>query len=232
MKAMIISDLLVAKKYLIQQSLIGIIVGVFICVVMGNLYVISPAIGIMIPFSLAFTIIAFDERDNWQQFRLSLPMSRREIIFGRYLSFGMIAIGGLALGLCATGLIIAIATLAPNISILGDLMVNFSWQALVLTNAAAIAIILLMLAITMPLVSRFGMTKAVRYIPLLVIIGVVLLPNLAQLGGVPEFVMKFGSWVQTAEGTLITAGVVAVVSFALYALSGALSTKLYQKREF
>ena len=76
MKAMIMSDLLIAKKYLLQQLGVSIAVGIFITVVIGNLYVAAPMVGVMIPFSLTITILALDERANWQQFRLALPMSR------------------------------------------------------------------------------------------------------------------------------------------------------------
>ena len=232
MKAMFMSDLLIAKKYLVQQLLIGVAVGIFISVVMGNLYVIPPMVGVMIPFSLAFTILAYDERDNWQQFRLSMPLSRTNVIWGRYASMGVLALIGLALGLLVTGIVIAAANLLPNVPQLTDLMVNFSWQAVVLVSVVGVAIILVMLTITMPLVSRFGMTKAVRYIPLLVIFAVVFGSGFLDGKSAPEFLLQLMEWLKTPEGTLGMAGIVIVVAFALYALSGVLSVKLYEKREF
>ena len=49
MKAMIMSDLLIAKKYLLQQLGVSIAVGIFITVMIGNLYVAAPMVGVMIP---------------------------------------------------------------------------------------------------------------------------------------------------------------------------------------
>lgn len=232
MKAMFMSDLLIAKKYLLQQSIIGVAVGLFISVIMGNLYIVVPAVGVMIPFSIAFTILAYDERDNWEQFRLSLPISRAGVILGRYASLAVIALGGLVLGLLTTGVLIAAATIAPGVPQLADLMVNFSWQAIVFTGAIAVGIILLMLTLTMPLVARFGMTKAVRFIPLGLIVIVMLLFSAGDGMGAPEFLIRLGAWIQTPEGTLGMAGIVIAASCALYALSGALATRLYAKREF
>ena len=229
---MLMSDLLIAKKYLVQQLIVGIAVGVFVCIIIGNLYVIPPMVGVMLPFSLAFTVLAYDERDGWQQFRLALPLSRTNVIWGRYASMGVLALAGLALGLAVTGVVIAAATLLPDVPQLADLMVNFSWQAIVLVSVIGVALILVMLTIIMPLVSRFGMTKAVRYIPLLVIFGVVFGSGFLDNGSTPEFLLRLMDWMKTPEGTLGMAGIVITVAFALYALSGALSVQLYEKREF
>lgn len=232
MKAMFMSDLLIAKKYLVQQLVVGIAVGIFVCVVIGNLYVIPPMVSVMLPFSLAFTILAYDERDNWQQFRLSLPLSRTSVIWGRYASLGVLALAGLVLSLLVTGIVIAAAILLPGVPQLADLMVNFSWQAIVLVSAVGVALILVMMTIIMPLVSRFGMTKAVRYIPLLIIFGVVFGSGFFDNASAPAFLLQLMDWMKTPEGTLGMAGIVITVALALYALSGALSVKLYQGREF
>ncbi len=169
MKAMIMSDLLIAKKYLLQQLGVSIAVGIFITVMIGNLYVAAPMVGVMIPFSLTITILALDERANWQQFRLALPMSRSNVIAGRYVSFALLALLGIAAGLLVTLVMVAVAQIAPGVPQLADLMGNFSWQTMLFASIAGLAIILVMLSVTMPLFSRFGMTKGVRYLPLLII---------------------------------------------------------------
>lgn len=231
MKAMFLSDLLIAKKYLLQQTLISVIVGVVISVMLENLYVVPPVLGVMIPFSLTFTLLAYDERDNWQQFRLSLPLSRTDIVLGRYASLAIIALAGLLVGLLTMALLIVAATVLPHVSQLAILIVDFSWQAVVLTSAAAAGIILCMLAVIMPLVSRFGMTKAIRFVPLLAVVGVMIAFNFGGGSAAPEFLIRLAAWIQTPEGTLGMAGIIVAATCVLYALSGALSVVLYQKRE-
>ncbi|WP_101723403.1 ABC-2 transporter permease [Eggerthella timonensis] len=231
MKAMIMSDLLIAKKYLVQQLGIAIVVGIFICIMIGNLYIVTPAVGVMIPFSLIIMILSLDERANWQQFRLALPISRGDVIRGRYVSFLLLALLGIAVGLLTAFLVIVAAQLMPNVPQLADLMANFSWQALLMVSVAGISIILVMLAIVMPLFSRFGMTKAVRYLPLLIIFGVWIAFTLPQNGPPPAFVLDVLNLLETPAGTVaVAAGILAIVAVA-YVISAIISTGLYKKRE-
>lgn len=231
MKAMIMSDLLIAKKYLVQQLGIAIVVGIFICIMIGNLYVVTPAVGVMIPFSLIIMILSLDERANWQQFRLALPISRGDVIRGRYVSFLLLALLGIAVGLLTAFLVIVAAQLMPNVPQLADLMANFSWQALLMVSVAGISIILVMLAIVMPLFSRFGMTKAVRYLPLLIIFGVWIAFTLPQNGPPPAFALDVLNLLETPAGTVaVAAGILAIVAVA-YVISAIISTGLYKKRE-
>lgn len=231
MKAMIMSDLLIAKKYLVQQLGIAIVVGIFICIMIGNLYVVTPAVGVMIPFSLIIMILSLDERANWQQFRLALPISRGDVIRGRYVSFLLLALLGIAVGLLTAFLVIVAAQLMPNVPQLADLMANFSWQALLMVSVIGVSIILVMLAIVMPLFSRFGMTKAVRYLPLLIIFGVWIAFTLPQNGPPPAFVLDVLNLLETPAGTVaVAAGILAIVAVA-YVISAIVSTRLYKKRE-
>ena len=231
MKAMIMSDLLIAKKYLLQQLGVSIAVGIFITVVIGNLYVAAPMVGVMIPFSLTITILALDERANWQQFRLALPMSRSNVIAGRYVSFALLALLGIAAGLLVTLVMVAVAQIAPGVPQLADLMGNFSWQAMLFASVAGLAIILVMLSVTMPLFSRFGMTKGVRSLPLLIIIGVFFAFQLDGNGPPPEFVANVLNLLESPAGTIAIAAGVLAITAAVYAISAVISTKLYQKRE-
>lgn len=231
MKAMIMSDLLIAKKYLLQQLGIALAVGVFIALTMGNLYVVAPAIGVMVPFSLSIMILSLDERANWQQFRLALPITRANVMTGRYVSFALLTLCGIAVGLLTTFLLIAAAQLAPNVPQLADLMVNFSWQAILFVCVVSLTIILVMLSITMPVFSRFGMTKGVRYLPLLVIFACTIGFSLGGNGPPTELVSNIKLLLETPLGTIgMAAGILAAVA-VIYAISAMISVKLYTKRE-
>ncbi|MEG0477445.1 MAG: ABC-2 transporter permease, partial [Raoultibacter sp.] len=69
MKAMIVSDFLSIKGYILSQSLVGIAVGLFVSASMSNVYMVTSMLAAMIPFSLIFTVLAYDERNGWQEFR-------------------------------------------------------------------------------------------------------------------------------------------------------------------
>ena len=84
-------------------------------------------------------------------------------------------------------------------------MGNFSWQTMLFASVAGLAIILVMLSVTMPLFSRFGMTKGVRYLPLLIIIGVFFAFQLDGNGPPPEFVANVLNLLESPAGTIAIA---------------------------
>ena len=126
---------------------------------------------------------------------------------------------------------VAVAQIAPGVPQLADLMGNFSWQTMLFASVAGLAIILVMLSVTMPLFSRFGMTKGVRYLPLLIIIGVFFAFQLDGNGPPPEFVANVLNLLESPAGTIAIAAGVLAITAAGYAISAVISTKLYQKRE-
>ena len=110
-------------------------------------------------------------------------------------------------------------------------MENFSWQALLIASVASVAILLLMLSIIMPAFVRFGMTKAVRLVPLIVIVFVLIAFQAIDGNIAAELVKNVEGLLQTPGGdAALVAGVLALAA-ALYAVSAALSVKLYAKRE-
>lgn len=232
MKAMLWSDLLVAKKYFVQQIILCLVIAVFVCIMTENVYVGMPVASVMMPFSLAFTIIALDERGNWEQFRLALPLSRTDVILGRYTSLVVLALIGLVLGFIILSLVVAAATLFPAIPQLTGLLQNFSWQGVVLVAAISIVIILVMFSLTMPLVSRFGMTKAVRFVPLLVVFGIMAVFSLGGNSEMTTFATNLASLLETPTSTLVLSGTILIAGAALYTLSGIISIRLYAKRQF
>ena len=231
MKAMFMSDLLIAKKYLVTQIFLGLVIGVFMCISMQNIYVIPPVMSALIPFSIAFTVLAYDERGGWEQFRLALPLSRKSIIAGRYASFAVVALVGVATGVVIAAVIAAAALLLPSVPQLAVLMEDFSWPTIVLASVAGVAIIIVMLAVILPMVSRFGMTKAVRFVPLVMIFGTVFLFNIGGNSAASELMANVAAWIETPQGVAGMSAVVIVIVAALYALSCALSVKLYERRE-
>lgn len=231
MKAMFMSDLQVAKKYLGQQLVVALLVGCVIGFTTESLYLIVPMLTVVIPFSLAFTIIAYDERGDWQQFRLALPLSRVDVITGRYASIGALVLLGAATGLVLTGIILVAGQVALDGMVPPALLEDLSWQGIMLATGLGITIILLMLSVTLPLVSRFGMTKAVRYLPLAMVLIVLLAGTGVSDFQMPPFVIDLVTWVNTPSGTVVVSLGVVAIAVLLYAASTALSVKLYAKRE-
>lgn len=233
MKTMLMFDLLTGKKYLLSQLVTGMIVAVLIGTFMGNVYTALVLLTVLIPFTLVFTIISLDERNNWQSLRLTLPLSRTDIVLGRYASALLFTICGLVLGFVAVGIVFALSLVLPEVVSFEDMMGDFGWQPLVLVSVGGFGMMLIMLSIILPMTTRFGMTKAVRYVPLLFLLFIPL-GYVADLTGFAsqQFVLDFVNWVKSPEGSLQLTALVAVATCAIYAVSGAISLKLYEHREF
>lgn len=232
MKAMLMSDILTARKYFRSQLLIVLVVSVFIAITMNTPHVIVPVFTCGIPFSIAFTLMAFDERNDWQKFRLALPLSRKNIMTGRYASFALITGAGLVVGIVVMVLVVLLGYALPSIPVIANLSADFGWQPLMLTSALSIALMLIMLAVALPLVARFGMTRAVRFIPLLALFLVVAFGALSENDMMPEYVASLTNWISTDAGTIGVSLIALGVTALLYAISCVVSIKLYEKREF
>ncbi|MEG2458708.1 MAG: ABC-2 transporter permease [Raoultibacter sp.] len=236
MKAMIVSDFLSIKGYILSQSLVGIAVGLFVSASMSNVYMVTSMLAAMIPFSLIFTVLAYDERNGWQEFRLTLPLSRTQVITGRYGSYLVFTGIGLGVAAIALGIVVALAFLFPTLTInkpIGNLLVDFSWQTLAFSLAATLAPMTILASIILPLVSRFGLTTAVRFVPLALVFGAfVIAPPLLNISGEPPvFITDFVAWIQTDTGALMASAIALAAAATIYVLSCALSAKLYAKRE-
>ena len=137
------------------------------------------------------------------------------------------------MGALLTAIVYGLAQAMPDAPILSALSEPLGWQVLLAMAVASIAFSLVLWLIALPLVARFGMTKAVRFIPLAFIILLPLGTALAQKAGPPPaFVVDLVTWAVTSEGTIVLALAVLAFVAVLSALSCLLSVKLYEKREF
>ena len=81
MKAMIVSDFAVLRSALLQLLGICLVIALFMGYVMGAVGT-AAAIAAMVPFMGLFSLAAYDEQNNWERFRLTLPLTRRQVVFG------------------------------------------------------------------------------------------------------------------------------------------------------
>ena len=92
MKAMIVSDFAVLRSVLLQLLGICLVIALFMGYVMGAVGT-AAAIAAMVPFTGLFSLAAYDEQNNWERFRLTLPLTRRQVVFGRYASIALLTDG-------------------------------------------------------------------------------------------------------------------------------------------
>lgn len=139
------------------------------------------------------------------------------------------------LGLIPVLLFFLLGALVPNISSPSALTAGFEIQELAFMTSVSFAIVMITAAITLPLNARFGMTRAVRYMPLAAMALCFLAFACMQVGGNDDttaFALNIWSFLSSPEGALIAAAAIFLAGIALYAASYALSIRFYEKREF
>lgn len=228
----------------VARSLAGtaLFVAAIFALAMGASGVLCAAT-IVIALSVVNRLMAYDEQNNWQAFRQALPLSRSQVVCGRYVTVALCVFASLLVGI-AVGLLIDLV-ISVAISINPGLQLN-TWSELVdlslrlhdlvelfvACGAAGVAVSFFGLALTLPFMFRFGFTRGARYIPLVF----VALSLLVFLGmeGISSSGFDPASLAPLLENTGIIVGVslaVVLVSLVIYALSCLVSLRLYKTRE-
>lgn len=240
MKAMIMSDLIVMRRSLVQLAAICFLCSAVIAVSTGgSLSIVGACFGAMVPLLYLLSVASYDELANWQVYRLTLPMSRSNAVAGRYVGMLIVAVSSAIAGAIASYVIAIIAGLvAVPAGSDGSFMSNLTlaanpaqviWGGAIGGAAAALA----MSAITLPALARFGLRKGTRFIP---IVGVVILAlSVALFGeGGPLYgiLPDMAQLLPTPGAEMAFIAILAALALALYGISFPLSMKLYDTREF
>ena len=201
------------------------------------------AAAIVIALSVVNRLMAYDEQNNWQAFRQALPLSRSQVVCGRYVTVALCVFASLLVGI-AVALLIDLG-ISVAISINPGLQLN-TWSELVdlslrlrdlvelfvACGAAGVAVSFFGLALTLPFMFRFGFTRGARYIPLVF----VALSLLVFLGmeGLSSSGFDPASLAPLLENTGTIVGIslgAVLVSLVVYGLSCLVSLRLYTTRE-
>lgn len=173
MKAMIFSDLITSKNSILTLLGVTVLIAIFIAIPTGTLYGAIGACAAMIPFMYLFSISAYDEMNGWERFRLTLPISRRQVAYGRYASMLIVCVCSLVIAI-ALGLLIGLVVdalpggIVPEGLRLSNAGVGEVIGAALLTQV----VILLVATLTLPFILRYGMTKATRIAPMVLIFAI------------------------------------------------------------
>ena len=92
MKAMIFSDLITSKNAFVQLLLISIVICGFLAWGTGEVIVGTAAMATMAPLMYLFSIFAYDEMNGWERFRMTLPLTKYQVAYGRYVSMLIVSV--------------------------------------------------------------------------------------------------------------------------------------------
>lgn len=206
MKGLILKDLYQCVRYYKSYAVLLV---VFLMASLGNesmFFLLYPCmIAGMIPPSL----LAYDERNKWDLYCGTLPVTRAQVVSAKYLIGLMIQV----LMLIASGLFHGVAMAVKgsfSLSYLGTLLL-----VMITVSAAASSI-------TLPFMFKLGVEKG--RMAYYVMVGL-------TCGGIGVASSLIGDGIQAMAVTSLPLYLAAVAACGLYGLSWLLSIRFYKKRE-
>ena len=200
MKALIIKDTYVIWR---QMKYFLVMILLFSALPSG----FNNAFAVIYAAMLPYTALAYDERSKWDQLAAMMPYSTRDMVLGKYV-FGWLCIGAAAV---LSGLFQAVLSLVTDREVLPG--------TLVLSVLGALCI----LAITLPVMFRFGVEKG-RLAMFLIIFLVC-----GTAGAIASITVSGDGGAFAFQGPILV--VMSIAALVLTAVSIPLSQKFYQKRQ-
>lgn len=209
MKALIYKDMLAIWKYC-RNYLVMCAVFLVASIFVEN-YSFLQMYPLIFMGMLVNTLIAYDERDKWDRQVLTMPVTRRQYVTGKYLT-GLI--------LQSTVLLLTAAAHALQLNLTG----NFVWETFWVDVVLMVVLAAAAPSLVLPFVFKNGSEKGrMAYLFVLAIVfalgsaGMILL---SKLGMVNEQIL------------LPMPGILTAVAVLMYPASWVLSMHWYEKREF
>ncbi|MDO4436446.1 MAG: ABC-2 transporter permease [Coriobacteriaceae bacterium] len=228
-------ELVVFKKYLKQLVLTLVFVAAGLAIGMGTLNSIPGTAFLMLMFSTAVAGAAYDEQNAWDAYRLVMPVSRRDIVFGRYAFNLLVACGAAVLATAFVAVLIGIGTVAPLPVFLEKIVTveegELAGMAAAFVTCACIGLV--MSTFTLPAYFKLGQTKATQWLPFIVL-GISIAPMLAiaAFGGpLLEQLQSVAEVAATSNGPMLIAIASLGISLAAYVASAFVAVKLYEARD-
>ena len=219
MKEAIRCDIACVKPFL-PMLILTVVVIYAVWLFAGNLYSAVGGSVTMMTLLMSFSLAGYDDQYGWARFRAMLPISRQNLIAGRYAVV-------LGFGLCAIALCVPLAIAVDSIAFNGAAFEEAT--PLFYTGIASLAAALLLCSLVMPLVTLFGTARGMRHFACvtgaIAAVVVVLLDRLLPPGVVSTFV-------ESIEANLLFAVVASiVVALVLYGVSCMVCTRIYCRRD-
>lgn len=209
MKGLILNDLFSLRSYLKSLLLMIVIFGV-VWGVRGESSFFIPFISALIAIS-AINIFSYDEYYHWDSFPVTMPVTRKQIVVSRYLTFLILILTGMVIG---TAFSVVCALIYGEVN-LGEILVSQLFAFLIPAFIASFSV---------PLCYKFG-TQKMR----LFLVGIFLVPSFI-IGMGAKFLNLTQSSIQTILSMLVW--LLPVLVLALLGVSVLVSISIYQKKQF
>ena len=220
-------ELVVFGQYLKQLSFSILFMAVCFAAGTGNTSALPGIIFMMGMFSLSSSASNYDEHNGWAAFRLTMPVSRREVVLGRYL---FVLAGALSVSLlvAAAALVLSMlgqASMLPEVVARVVRLDADAMQAGLFTLAFCSAVGFVIASVSMPVFFKFGQTKATQWLPFIMMF-VGFMGGEAMMAAQRAF-----AFAQTPEGLAAFAAGACAFGLVCYVVSCAISLRIYSARD-
>lgn len=234
MKAAFLAEFSAFKNVLLQSFVLYLVIGLIIGITLGSAVAAAACVASMAPILLVFTFSGYDNMNGWERFRATLPVSREALVMGRYLNVLVASLATMVAGfLIALAIGIAAPALPLDTEILASIEEEVAHPLEMAAGCIAGSCLMLMFAsLFQPFILRFGLTKALRWIPtgifLLFFLAVTIAPQFVDMPNALVDLLAFASDPGNIP-TLILA--ICAITLGVYALSYAGAVVLYRTKE-
>ena len=233
MKTALLSELIVSRGVLVQSAVIYVVVAGVIGLSMQSPIAMLACVGAMTPVMMTFTFCAMDAQNGWERFRATLPVSRAALVASRYANVlattAVMVLLAWVLALVLGNAAVPVLPFEPADAAAFADELSDPLQ-LLCAGLLGAAMMLGLSALILPLSMRYGMTKSMRIVPVVLIM---LLPVsmlvLKQLPDMASAFVQVGAWMEAHFLVAATAFVAAML--AAYAISCAVAIALYRTKE-
>ncbi len=231
MKRAFMSELAIVRT--LAPSIAGVGLFIFVVLTLANasdgdsgMSAGACAVSAMSPIMVMSSLAGFDNQNGWERYRATLPISRKDIICARYLCIVAFS----AVMTCAAALLSIITF--PFFDHMGMPSTGQIVFETTIASAASMLISLMMVFLAQPLFFRFGHMEALRLsVGLFALLGCLAMAALSSSNPISNWLISIaGANPDPAVLGCLCAGI-AVLALVLFALSCAISTKVYRARD-
>lgn len=228
-------ELTVFGQYLRQLGFSILFMAVCFTAGAGSTSALPGIIFMMGMFSLSNSASHYDEQNDWAAFRLTMPVSRRDVVLGRYL---FVAVGALTVSLLVA-VVACLLSWMGGASLLPEVVANVvrldadMIQAGVFTLAFCSAMGFVIASVSMPVFFKFGQTKATQWLPfIMMFLGIAPFMVVGFMGEEAISAMQQAlSFAETPGGLASFAVGAMVFGVVCYAVSALVSLRVYKARD-
>lgn len=234
MKTMMLADFLALAKSLPKNVALWALLATGICLAAGNATPIILLTGFPMSHMVLMPMLLPDQRRDWVAFRQALPLSRANVVAGRYASIAVVVAGCVALGVAAYTTACIVNAVVPGLPLVRHFAVGFDAAGVVSFAAGTFALTIAMFSVLLPFMFADSHRKLASYIPfafMLALMGWFYIFRTIDFDAFLPLVGRIVVAAQSLGGALVVGGCVTAAALALYVVSERAAVRGYATRD-